>query len=556
MFLQKPRIIIILFFFIVFSTLIIIRFFYLQIIKHTELESYAKREYIRKIQEFSPRGKIYDANGNILADSIITWDVVITTSQISHSEIETISKVTGIRLDEIKKKIKPNTRYLKIKKGINKESYDILKNIKSIYLEPHQSRIYPQDCAREIIGMSNENAGLSGIELIYDRYLRGNITVKEIVKDIKGNVIKSNEKEINDRPFDIYLTIEHEIQSIVEQIIEKHFTSLNAERIIAIVQDSKTGAIVAASSYPPNYINFMPFEYVYEPGSTIKTIILSAGFEENVISENDFFDCENGSWKINQKYTITDHEKLGVISLIDVYTHSSNIGFGKIGLKIGIKRLYPYIKKFGLGTKYTQFPGESKGIIKEINKYKDTELITTSYGYGIAITPLQLINAYTAIANRGELLNPYFIACIRRDKEYEIQSTQRNVIRKVISPQTAERVIKMMVDVVENGTGINARINGYTVAGKTGTANKLDLKTAKYIKDVNVGSFCGFFPASRPFYTILIIVDSSKKFKYGGQSAAPIFRDIAKQIISIKSIKPDRPFDTEKNENKKGIVLN
>ncbi len=556
MFFKKSRILTVLLFFFLFSTIIIIKFFYLQILNHKKLESYAKKEYSRKVKELNPRGRIYDKNGNILADSIISWDVVITTSQISQTELSLISKATGVRLEEIRKKIKYNTKYLKIKKGINKETYDMIKHLTSIYLEPHQTRIYPQGCAREIIGMANENAGLSGIELVYDKYLKGNITVKNIIKDIKGNIIKSKEEDLNDIPADIYLTIEYEIQSIVEQTLEKYFTLLSPEKIIAIVQDSNTGSIVAAASYPPNYINFMPVEYVYEPGSTMKTFILSAGFEENIIQENDYIDCENGIWKISSKYTITDHEKLGVVLLSDAYTHSSNIAFAKIGLKIGINRLYPYIRKFGFGTKYTQFSGESKGIIKDFDKYKEIDLITTSYGYSIAATPLQVINAYTSIATRGELLNPYFVNMIKRDEKEEIQTTKRSVIRNVLTPQTAERVIRLMIDVVENGTGINAKINGFTVAGKTGTANKLDLKTGKYIKGVNVGSFCGFFPASKPLYTILVIVDSSKKLKYGGQTAAPIFRDIAKQIISIKSIKPDKPFDIKKDDTKTENVYN
>ncbi|MCX7641693.1 MAG: penicillin-binding protein 2 [Elusimicrobiales bacterium] len=555
MFFKKTRFFFIIIFFLILIISIIIRFFYLQILNHEKLSSLAKRKYEKKDKEITPRGKIYDINSNLLADSIISWDVVITTSIIQYNEIKNISEILNISTKDITSKIKTTTKYLKIKKNIDKEKYDLLKNFKSLYLEPHQARIYPLECAKEIIGLSNENNGLSGIELIYNKYLKGNIVIKDIIRDRKGNVIKIEEKEINEDPSDIYLTIEHDIQTIVESTIKNHFETLMADKIITIVQNIENGFISAAASYPQNLINFQPVEYVYEPGSTIKTMILSAGFEENFISEDDYINCENGTWKVNQKHTITDHEKLKTVTVKEVYAHSSNIGFAKIGLKIGIEKLYPYIRKFGFGTKYTDFFGESKGIIKDFAKYKEIDLITTSYGYGIAITPLQLINAYTAIANKGKLLQPYFVYKIKSEKEEKIIS-QPQVIRNVITQQTAERVIKMMIDVVEKGTGINARINGYTVAGKTGTANKLDLKTGKYIKGKNVTSFCGFFPASKPKYSILIIVDNSKKFQYGGQTSAPIFRDIAKQIISIRNIKPDRPFDKEIEKIKTYDIVN
>lgn len=553
MFFKKTRLFLIVISFFLFAILIISRFFYLQILNHEKLYNFAKKEYKRKKTEISPRGNIYDINGNILTNSIITWDVVITTNSIKDDEIKKLSEVLNIPYNKIKSKINKNTKYLKIAKSIEKDKYDLLKNISSIYLEPHQSRTYPQECGIELIGLSNENFGLSGIELLYDNYLRGNILIKEIIKDLKGNIIKMNENSLNDKPYDIYLTIEYDIQAILENILKNYSLHLDADRIIAIVQNTENGFISAAASYPQNYINFAPVEYVYEPGSTMKTIILAAGLEENIISENDYIDCENGSWKINQKYTITDHEKMGVVKLEDVFTHSSNIGFAKIGLKIGIFKLYPYLKKFGFGTKYTDFPGESRGIIKDFNQYKETDLITTSYGYGIAITPLQLINAYTAIANKGVLMKPYFVSKIRRDEE-DNQISEKEIIRQVISQKTADRVINLMIQVVEKGTGINAKINGYSVAGKTGTANKLDLKTGKYMKGKNVTSFCGFFPASKPRYTILIIVDNSKKFRYGGQTSAPIFREIAKQIISLRNIKPDKEFVKDEKNNLSNIL--
>jgi cell division protein FtsI/penicillin-binding protein 2 len=545
---------------LIFSALVIVsRFFYIQIIKHNYLSNYAKKEYRRKTKEIMPRGNIYDINGNILASSIVKWDVVIMKKDFkyNHKNITELSSILNIPSRELDTKIKNGKNYIKVKKYIEKDAYDKIKELKmnGVLLEAHQSREYPANVAREIIGMSNENTGLSNLELTYNKYLRGNIVSEEQIKDNRGNVVKVLSQETNDEPYDIYLTVDERIQSVIERIAADYYNQLSPEKIIILVEDVKNGNISAMASYPPNYINLMPIEYVYEPGSTFKTVILSAGFNENIIKETDVFDCENGRWQINNRQAITDHEPLGNTGLRDVFAHSSNIGFAKIGLKIGIEKLYPYIKKFGFGNRYTNFIGESGGIVKDFKRYRDVDLITTSYGYGIAITPLQLINAYTAIANKGVLIKPNLIYKIKKGEEETVVS-KREVIREVITEKTAKRVTDMMVNVVENGTGVAAQIPGYYIAGKTGTANKLNLKTGKYIKGANVTSFCGFFPATDPQYTILVIVDNSKKYKFGSQTAAPIFSKIASYIISIKNIKKDRAIDYSKiNTPKKQEVM-
>jgi len=552
----NKRIVFVNFLVIVSSFVILSRFFYIQIISHEKLKKYAENEYERKTTEIMPRGEIYDINGKLLASSIVKWDVVIMKKEFNkYEELDKLSKILSIPLKELKDKINKGKNYIKIKKLVEKDAYEQISslNLKGVLLEPHQTRIYPTELAREIIGVSNENTGLTQTEAVMNDYLKGNIVTKEVIKDSKGNIIKTINEFSDKIPSKIYLTVEEEIQSFVESALEKYYADLNCKNIIILVQNIENGFLSALGAYPKDYVNLKPFEFVYEPGSTFKTIILSAGFEENKIEEDDYIDCEKGSWKVNQKHTITDHEPLGNTKLTEVYAHSSNIGFAKIGLKIGIEKLYPYIKKFGFDSKYTNFPGESKGIVKDFKKYKDIDVITTSYGYGIAVTPLQLINAYTSIANGGILLKPHVIYKIQDEKK-EIEF-KREEIRRTVSEQTARRVTEMMINVVEFGTGVNAQIPGYFVAGKTGTANKLDLKTGKYIKGENITSFCGFLPAKNPKYSILVIVDSSKKYKYGGQTAAPIFQEIARQIISLKNIKPEREIDYSKIKKKKSVEI-
>lgn len=557
------RVLLINFIVLFFSFIIISRFFYIQIIRHSKLSKYAQTEYERKTKEIMPRGEILDINSKVLASSILKWDLVIMKKEMEEEKnidklsknLAAVSKITSIPLNDLKNKINKGKNYIKIKKLIERDEYLELSNLnmKGLLLEPHQARMYPAETAREIIGLANENEGLTQIERVMNDYLKGNVVTKEMIKDNKGNIIKVVNEISDEKPSKVYLTLEEEIQVLLEDTIKKYYKELNCKRIIAIVQNVENGFITALASYPPDYINLSPFEFVYEPGSTFKTFVLSAGFEENLIKEDEYIDCENGKWQFSLKHTITDHEALKTIKVIDVYAHSSNIGFAKIGLKIGIEKLYPYIKKFGFDSKYTQFPGESKGIVKDFKSYRDVDTLTTSYGYGIAVTPLQLVNAYTAIANSGILLKPQII--------YKIEGERENIeykkeeIRRVISKETVDRIKDMMINVVESGTGVNAQIPGYFIAGKTGTANKLDLKTGKYIKGENVGSFCGFFPAKNPKYTILIIVDNSKKYKYGGQTSAPIFADIAKQIISLKNIKQEREVDFSKLNKKSSVNI-
>lgn len=545
-------------FFLLLFLVLIIRYFYIQIIKHNIFSEYAQKEYQKVIKEITPRGIIYDINGEILANSIVTWDVVIMKKEFNGNQetIKRIAEILNLSPNYINRKLSRAKNYVKIKKEIDKKVYDKLEEliytrytkgnrqvkkikVNGVIFESHQKRIFPANTSREIIGLSNENRGLTQIEYIYDKYLKGQIIYSKVIKDAKGNIVEMESEKSESETYNLYLTIDSKIQYTVEKNIEKYRKNFKAEKVIAIVQDTENGFIKAIASYPQNYINFIPVEYVYEPGSTFKTIMLSAAFEENLIKEDDLIECENGKWKVTQRYYITDHEPMGKVTVKEAYRHSSNIGFAKIGQMLGIDRFYPYIKKFNFGVKYTEFPGESKGIIKLPEEYREIDLLTTSYGYGIAVNPIQLINAYTAIANKGVLIKPHFIYKLKSEDNERIMA-QREIIREPISRETAERVKNMMIDVVENGTGVNAKINNYLIAGKTGTANKLDLKTGKYIKGENIASFCGFFPASKPRYTILVIVDNPEVYKYGGQTAAVIFKEIAKSIISFENIPPDR----------------
>ncbi|MEI7481032.1 MAG: penicillin-binding protein 2, partial [Elusimicrobiota bacterium] len=284
-----------------------------------------------------------------------------------------------------------------------------------------------------------------------------------------------------------------------------------------------------------------PVEWVYEPGSTFKTVTIAAALEKNVVTTKDTFYCENGAWALNSKVTIHDHEPEKTLTLSGVMERSSNIGTAKIGLKLGLEAYYLYTKAFGFGTKSgLGFPGESPGILRPIEKYRTVDLAVGSYGHGIAATPLQVVNAYSAVANGGELLETRLVDRITDTGGRIKFKNETAVIRRVISKSTYATIKNILISVVDAGTGKNAGVPGYLIAGKTGTSKKIDPRTGKYITDKNVASFCGFFPADEPQYTILVILDNPKLFHYGGETAAPAFQDIVKKIITLKGIRPDK----------------
>ncbi|MEW5951200.1 MAG: penicillin-binding protein 2 [Elusimicrobia bacterium] len=526
------------------------RLFWLQIISHAEIKDIGEKEFKKTVKETSPRGRIYDCCGEILADSIIVWDLAVMKKEMQspYSFCSVFSQILGKSENECLQKIKKGKNYIKIEKSLEMSVYEKLsqafkeKSVKGILFEPHQKRIYPQETAKEVIGLANEEKGLTAAELVYDEILKGALKRKEIIKDRRGETVFTEKELETQKPSEIFLSLDSKIQFFSEEVLKNYVEKSAADLGIGIVQEVKTGKIAAMASWPQNLINLNGLEWVYEPGSTFKTIVLSAALEENVTDENDYYYCENGAWKFSPKITIRDHEPEKNLKLNEVFEKSSNIGFAKIGLKLGTEKLYLYSKSFGFGSAYGfGFPGESKGILKDLKNYKQIDTAVSSFGHSIAATPIQVINAYTAIANGGILLKPYLIEKIKSEEEEKTFS--RTEIRKVISAETAKRVKNLLLGVVDRGTGRNASIIGYSVAGKTGTSNKIDPKTGKYVEKKNVTSFCGFFPASDPQYSILVVLDNPKKFHYGGETAAPAFKEIAKRIINLKNIKPDRDFN-------------
>ena len=331
-------------------------------------------------------------------------------------------------------------------------------------------------------------------------------------------------------------------QYYAEKALYKAVEDVGAEHGVALVQEPQTGRILAAASYPVKDGQSLAFQFTYEPGSTFKTIAIASALDAGTVRMTDSIDMDGRKWEAAKGFVVRDNQhKKDFLSIPEIMQLSSNIGAGKIALDLGAKNLFYYIKAFGFGSKTDiNFNGESKGSVAPYSKWTKVDTVTKGYGYGIAITPIQLISAYSAIANGGTLMQPHLVDRIEyangKVEKYAKPIKIRRVFKKA---DTASIMTKVLQSVVENGSGKRAQITGYRVAGKTGTAEKLSADGG-YGKRSHVVSFCGFVPASNPQFTILVILDNPAKYTFGGAAAAPVFKEIAEPLLARWGIEPDQ----------------
>ncbi len=526
------------------ALLIGVRLFWLQTVRHENLSASASKEFKRTVSEIGPRGRVFDAGGEVLAASITAWDAGLFKKDVTEPERAVRDLTRTLQLPyAFRDKYRRGKNFVPIKKNLDRASYEAVKalNLKGVTLEPVQNRYFPSgDLARNVIGVTRADKGLTGLELLYDKVLGGKVSSREVVRDAAGRVIFQDKLQKEARPRDLHLTIEKDIQYFAQEAVKRATEKNRAELGMALVQDPQTGRILAMASWPRDAQKIEPVEWVYEPGSTFKSITLAAALETGIVSEKDTFYCERGAWHLNPKVTIHDHEPEGTLTLSGVIERSSNIGTGKIGLKLGVKDFYLYAKAFGFGAKSgLGFSGESAGLLRPLERFTQVDLAVGSYGHGVAATPLQVVNAYSALANGGKLYEPRLVSGVTEFEGEEVFRNEPAVIRQAVSKATSDRVKTILRNVVEKGTGKPAAIPGYAIAGKTGTSKKIDPRTGKYLTGRNVASFAGFFPVDNPQYTILVVLDNPKGLTYGGETAAPAFKEIAKKIITLKGLKPD-----------------
>ncbi|MDD2856915.1 MAG: penicillin-binding protein, partial [Desulfuromonadaceae bacterium] len=422
---------------------------------------------------------------------------------------------------------------------------------------PETKRFYPNmEIAAHVIGFTGSDPnGLEGIELKYDSTIMGNTGYMITERDALGRNIAVKSTVIkNPSPGkSVILTLDKTIQFIAEKELAKAVTESNAKSGMALVMEPETGKVLAMANYPtfnPNSYSRYSLPQLrnhvvtdsFEPGSTFKIFTIAAAVDTGLVRPTDVYNCENGVYKISGR-TIHDDHPHSRLSVSEVIKYSSNIGTAKIASKLGDGKMTRYLRNFGFGGRTgIDLPGESTGNLRQ--RLYGIDLATISFGQGVSLSTIQLVSAMSAIANGGNLMKPYLVERIMNEDGTEVQHFEPQLVRRVISAETAAKVSKMMETVTaKGGTGTNAAVEGYRVAGKTGTAQKVDQVTRTYSLTKRIGSFVGFVPAENPKLTIAVIIDEPQGNKYGGVVAAPAFRNIARNSLAYLKVQPTMPID-------------
>jgi len=551
------------FFFVLWLTGITIRLVQLQVLEHPTLREKVLEQNQNKVKILPKKGTIYDRRGTILACSIPRKSVYYCPSKEEpyHLQLEKIDKLRKVlELSEsetgnIKERIKINTPFIWIKRKIDpglEEAVDNL-SLAGIYLVDENKRFYPHGkLAAHLLGRVNiDDEGFSGIELKYKSELGGEKGEYLVMKDAKKRKYRFETLKEPKPGRDLILAIDETIQYYAEKEVEKAVIKTGANWGTVIISQPATGEILAMANYPTYDLNNPPpdpsliernraIHYVFEPGSTFKVVTFAAVMETGKVSSFATFDCSPGYISIAGK-AVRDHQRYGILSFPEVIIHSSNVGTIQISQSLKRNDFFGTIKAFGFGEKTgIDLPGEEIGILRPLGDWTGSSIAFLSIGYQISVTPIQLLQAINTIANKGLVIPPRIVKKVKGSLEGPME--RKPQYQRVISEETAWKLTLMLERVVQEGTGIPAQIKGYRVAGKTGTAQKKDPSTGYYSNSLHTASFAGFVPAQNPVLSMIVIIDEPKGQYYGGDVGAPVFREIASQVLRYIGIPPQKDY--------------
>jgi cell division protein FtsI (penicillin-binding protein 3) len=564
-------------FFALWTGVIGVRLVYLQVNQHRTLLGKARDQRRDETKSKTLRGTIFDRSQRKLALSLAVktlyadpryiddvtgvsqriagalkekpqeiYTQILEAKQKGRTNLILARKIDQKVADQVKEQLKD----LEIKKADGKK-------YKVLYWEEEQRRSYPYDSlAAQVIGFSDlDDKGIAGVELAQDRNLRGEETKEWKDHDRLGRVYEQSDEEKVEPPKDVVLTLGYSIQYKVEESLKEGVEAARAKSGVAIVLDSKTGEILAMANYPTfdlnkfgdanaNLYSNRAIQNTYEPGSVFKLVTYSSAIEEKEISPSQMFDCNKGEIIVAGK-PYPDKHCLSQLSFMDAFAISSNIGAIKAGTKLSKEKFYNYTRQFGFGQATgVELPAESNGILRPTEKWSAGSLASLSIGYEIGVTALQSASAFATIANDGVRIKPHIIKEIRQGET--VVSTPEVEKSQVVSPETAKNLRSMMQKVVLSGTGKRAQLNGYSCAGKTGTAWKYDPKLKKSNENKYISSFIGFASMDNPSIVIAVVLDEPQvALRDGGHVAAPIFRDIAEKILPELNVAPDSTIHQE-----------
>jgi cell division protein FtsI (penicillin-binding protein 3) len=542
----------------VWVLLIAARLYDLQVVRYEHYAGKAERQQQRVVTLDPPRGTIYDAQGRELAVSIQVDSVYAVPPEVADPAATAAAlarAVPDLDRDKLARQLAGDREFIWVARKLDPpvaEKVRALK-LKGLYFVPESKRYYPmKELAAQVLGyVGTDNHGLAGLEQVYDQEITGKPGKRTVLRDARQGTVAAPGLSFSEPEpgHDLYLTLDATVQHIVERELARAIEERHARRGSAIFLDPATGGVLAMASYPsfdPNdFASYSPESWrnravvdVYEPGSTFKIVTAAAALEAGVVREDERIDCGMGVITLYKDIRVHDHKPYGMLTFAEVIAHSSNIGVIRVAQRIRDDRFYATLRGFGFGRPTgIDLPGESGGILHNVEKWSLLEKDYIAFGQGISVTPLQLVSAAAAVANGGVLLKPHLVAAVSRGEVRMPKYPAPPVVGRAISPATASDLTRYLEGVVIAGTGKPAAIPGYQVAGKTGTA-QIPVRGGYH---GYLPSFVGFAPADQPALVGLVaIAEPQGNEYYGAQVAAPAFGAITRQVLLYRGVHPRR----------------
>lgn len=550
---------------VVFSGAVLRRAWNLQVVQGSALAELARKQYSRTVKRAARRGTIYDRHGVELAVSVDSDSVWVNPRELRKQQqpidalAMSLASVLDLDVMAVRSKLEADKLFVWLKRYVTPAQAQAVRAMRIAGIETltEQRRYYPnREVGAHVIGMANvDGVGIEGIELSYDSFLRGQRQRSAAVLDRRGHLVFSTESldDRNAQGDDVHLTMDRTLQHMAEAELSRSINMFQAKAGSIVVLEPSTGDILAMASFP----NFNPNDPAsssvtarrnravtdrFEPGSTLKPFTVAAALDAGAISQNQWIDCEHGAMKID-RFTIHDTSRWGALIPAQILVHSSNIGAAKIGSLLGKQKLYHALTQFGFGVESKiPLPGETRGVLRKPQKWYEMDTMTVSFGQGMSVTALQIAMAMGALANGGRLMSPRLVTKVIDANRQVVKDEQPMVRAQAVRRDTAQAVAHMLIGVTQDeGTGVEAAIPGFDVAGKTGTAQKADYVKGGYADDAWVASFVGFAPANNPKLVISVVIDEPTGSHTGGTVAGSVFRRLGASALRYVGAEPDHP---------------
>ena len=541
---------------LVWMAVVLARLSYLQLFCYTEYFAKAQHQQ-QRVFEISPkRGSIYDRKGRELAISIPLDSVFADPSDIKDAAMvaRLLSRVLDIPAEELETKIREARTPVRLAKKLSPETVQRIEdmNLKGVFFQKENRRVYPQhELLAHVLGYVDvDEKGIGGIEYTLDKQIRGRPGRMMVLADGKRRWYDRREAAA-DPGASVTLTIDQTIQFIAEKELARGMEETRAQTGTIVVQDPHTGELLAVANAPtfdPNdagkYSDRVRMDRAvvaaYEPGSTFKMITFAGAFENGVTNPGELVDCQMGSILVAGRL-IHDHKPFGILNVREILEQSSDVGTIKIALRLGESRFYDTIRDFGIGQLTgIELPGENRGLLRPVENWSANSIGSIAIGQEVSVTPVQIISAASAIANGGTLYRPRIVREIQPDASSPARA--QSASQQATDAKSAATVREMMEGVVLEGTGKPAKLDGYTAAGKSGTAQEIDAATGRYSPNQYVASFVGFAPVNEPVVTILVVFDSPVGQHFGGDVGGPVFKRVAEQVLAYMDAPHDVPM--------------